>query len=83
MRVTYRHTFAAVCPVDGTQDIYQLEIVSERLIPVEDILAAIQHATGEPAFQEHITNRLHDELLAATAVKTTGLHSGVETVVEC
>lgn len=83
MRITYRHSFVAWCPVDGSPDVYELEIVANRLIQVEDILAAVRDATGEPAFQEAITSRISRDLGPTLAIKTTGIHSGVETVVEC
>lgn len=82
MRIVYSTTFVAICPADGSTDIYELEVVSDHLIPVESILAVIQLATRKPHYQEQITSELAARLEGA-AVTTRGVHSGVRTEVEC
>jgi hypothetical protein len=65
------------CPVDDTQDLYEVSVETVRLLKVEDILAAIQ-ALPEKAFQEEITTLLAARL--GCCVVTTGYHSGVKTI---
>jgi hypothetical protein len=77
IKVVYRTEIAAICPVDGSRDIYRVTIRSDWLIPVEEILATIAAATGDPVYQENLTQTLADEIGAK--VITTGRHSGVET----
>ena len=78
MRVTYSFKMEAVCPVDKKKDVYEVEVISDRTIPVEDIL----RLTKDPpeAFQETLTENLA-RLLGAMVI-STGWHSGVKTVCE-
>jgi len=78
MRVTYTFTIEAVCPVDKKKDVYEVEVISDRTIPVEDIL---RFTKDQPeAFQETLTENLA-RLLGARVI-STGWHSGVKTVCE-
>ena len=78
---TYTLSVTAVCPVDMLPDVYRLRVRANRVIPVEDILAAVEKATKAPAYQEAITQALHRAL--ACEVATAGWHSGVKTVCRC
>ncbi len=81
MRVVYELTINAICPVDGKPDVYQLTVRSAKVIPVEDILAAVKKEVAEPAYQETITERLFRAI--GTQVETFGIHSGVKTTCVC
>ena len=78
MRVTYTLTMEAVCPVDKKKDVYEVEVISDRTIPVEDILWLTKDQPE--AFQETLTENLA-RLLGARVI-STGWHSGVKTVCE-
>lgn len=81
MRNTYMLQITARCPADGRPDVYSVRVRSSRVIPVEDILAAVKEATREKAYQEEITRELHRAL--AAEVTTFGVHSGVRAVCVC
>tara|TARA_Y100000401_G_C8307481_1_gene217799 strand:- start:953 stop:1192 length:240 start_codon:yes stop_codon:yes gene_type:complete len=78
MRVTYAFKMQAVCPVDKKKDVYEVEVISDRTIPVEDILRLTKDQPE--AFQETLTENLA-RLLGAKVI-STGWHSGVKTVCE-
>jgi hypothetical protein len=77
----YTLHITAICPVDMLPDVYRLRVRANRVIPVEDILAAAKKATATAAYQEDITQALHRAL--ACEVTTAGWHSGVKTVCRC
>lgn len=84
MIVAAAHTVRNVvcrCPVDDADDVYTVvvKIAGGDMIPVERILEAIAYATGEPAYQEDVTNQI-GLVLEHAAVTLYGRHSGVETV---
>lgn len=80
MIITYETVVVAQCPVDETVDMYDLTItMTDKMVQVEDILAAISQWTTEPVFQEDLTTALQATL--GGTVQTTGVHSGVKTVV--
>lgn len=81
MLVEHTLQITALCPVDESVDIYTCTVRSDRIIPVEDILAAVRPLQTEKIFQEQLTLRLHKQLRAS--VETLGLHSGVQTRVLC
>ena len=78
MRVTYSLQVQAICPVDKKNDTYQINIVADHAIPVEDILRLTKDRPE--AYQETITENLA-RLLGAKVI-STGFHSGVKTVCE-
>lgn len=80
MTATYQTRFTAQCPVDGTTDIYDLTVVSEQMIPVEEILEAIKDSTQHLVFQEEIHGNLSARLPDAS-ITIVGTHSGVLTTV--
>ena len=78
MRVTYTLTMEAVCPIDKKKDVYEVEVISDRTIPVERILGLTKDQPE--GFQEDLTENLA-RLLGARVI-STGWHSGVKTVCE-
>jgi hypothetical protein len=82
MRVEHMLEVTAVCPADQKPDVYRCVVRACRVIPVEDILAAVKNATeAGPLYQEDLTRELHRAL--AAEVETVGWHSGVRTRVVC
>lgn len=75
MNIEHTLQITAICPVDRLPDVYVCRVRCKRVVPVEDILAAVKKATLEPCYQEDLTHTLH-RLLAAE-VETIGYHSGV------
>ncbi len=78
---TYVLSITAACPADKLPDAYRVRVRARRVIPVEDILAAVNKATAEPLYQEGVTLALHRAL--ACEVVTVGWHSGVRTRCVC
>lgn len=72
----YRYVFAAICPSDGDQIIYGLEIRSEEKIMVEKIKEAC--ADWSMAFQEDIAADLHKRLGGVLTLRAQ--HQGVEII---
>jgi hypothetical protein len=81
MITTHRFTATCSCPVDGLPDVYRVTVTTSRILPVEEILAAIQEIGRERIYQEEFTARLARRL--AAAVETAGHHSGIETTCVC
>lgn len=77
MNVRYEFRFVGRCPVDSSNDVYDVVIAAGRTIPVEDIIAAGK-ALREPVFQEQITT--HFAAALSCRVTTTGYHSGIKTI---
>lgn len=71
MTTVHRTTIVGKCP-HGCHDIYEAEFATHDLIRVEDIQSAIERHTAEPIYQEHLTQRLADEV--GCEVTTTGRH---------
>jgi hypothetical protein len=80
MRVVYSFKLEAICPVDGLADLYSVEVISDVVIPVENLLDALE-TVSKNDFQENITQELSRILPAE--VKTVGWHSGVKTECIC
>lgn len=82
MRAKHTLQIEAKCPVNNKTDKYTLEVTTNRLVKVEDIMAIVkEEASGDAVFQEELTEQLAFRLKCK--VKTTGTHSGVETIVVC
>ena len=64
--------------IDGLGDIYDVEITSDKTIPVEDILNAVE-TVNKNQYQEDLTEALSRELPAN--VRTVGYHSCIK--IEC
>ena len=86
LNVTYELAdVLAKCPVDGSDDVYSVTIVTEGFfIPVEEIQGAITQITVSPLYQESFTTLLRDYLDVAEkgtkiTVTTVGFHSGIKT----
>jgi len=77
MRVEHRLSASGKCPVDGAIDSYKIIVRVQRVLKVEDILAAVRAHTAEPIFQERLTEQLAADLDAE--VETVCIHSGVHT----
>lgn len=77
IEIEHRVTLTAKCPKDGSDDHYNTLITVNRVLPVEDILAAAESLAQEPIFQEDLTRQLAFGL--AAEVTTHGIHSGVYT----
>lgn len=77
MRIEHSLEITATCPVDDKPDVYSCTVRTCRVIPVEDILKAVDQLKGRAIYQEDLTRELH-RILAAE-VETVGWHSGVRT----
>ena len=80
MRVTHTLTMTALCPIDGTTDIYSVALEVDRLIPCEKIANELLGFRNTREYQEAITQQIAD-LFWPCAVTTAGTHKGVRT--EC
>lgn len=56
---TYKTEFFCVCPINRTRIKYHLEIVTEKIIPVEHILE--QFERYDSGFHELIAEELHEK----------------------
>jgi hypothetical protein len=81
MKTEHSLQVRSVCPSDDKLDVYQCQIVTSRVIPVEDILAAAKPMETEKMFQETLCEYLAREL--GCEVTLIGTHSGVKTKVTC
>ena len=75
----YQTTLTGLCPVDDSNDVYDVTFESYSMIPVEDILTAMRSYNGFQQFQEQTTAELARTLKCR--VTTVGFHSGVKTTV--
>lgn len=69
----------ATCPVNGDTDFYSCTVRTDRVVKVEDILAAAAGFAGRTIFQEELTAEMAATL--GVEVETVGYHSGVRTTV--
>ena len=79
MQVKHRLTMLAKCPVNDGRDEYAVTVETDRVVKVEDILAAVADYADKAAFQEDITRELARRL--GVKVTTVGMHGTVETTV--
>lgn len=77
MQIEYTFEAECSCPVDGLPDVYAVTLHTSRVIPVENILSALETLREERVFQEEFTQRLHRILNCR--VTSEGSHSGVTT----
>lgn len=70
----YRLQFACICPSDGAQIIYSLEIQSEKMIHVEHIVVAV--ALNAKEYHEPLADRLHQAFGGRQVITAT--HQGVQ-----
>ena len=82
MKVIHRIQIVASCPADKLGDVYDCEVHAERVIPVEDIMAAADEAAGMVIYQEDLADWLRRKLKARIVLR--GSHFGrVQTEVIC
>jgi hypothetical protein len=81
MRVTHTLMVSALCPVKPNMDFYECQIVTDRLIRVEDITKITDPYMGKKIFQEDLCQKLANSLKCEVTLK--GEHSGVKTQVTC
>ncbi len=77
MKIIHELTFSRTCPVNDSKDNYTLTVETDRLVKVEDILAAVT-ALPEKEFQEELTEQLARSL-DGCRIEIVGYHSGVKT----
>jgi hypothetical protein len=70
---TYSTKFFAICPNNGTRIEYELQIQSESMIQVEDIIDAVMLLNR--GFHEEIADQLHREFGGQQTL--TANHHGV------
>ena len=81
MSNTYQLEITCKCPVDDMPDVYQLTVTSQRAIPVEDILAAVNKLSEQKLYQEDLCQALHRNINACCVL--VGFHSGVCVTSKC
>jgi hypothetical protein len=77
MKTTHELTFSKTCPLNDSIDNYKLTVETDRMVKVEDILAAIA-ALPEKEYQEKLTEQLARRL-EGCRIEVMGYHSGVKT----
>lgn len=77
----YELEITCVCPVDDRPDVYEMQVVSRRVIPVEEIMKAVADAKSDKLYQEDLCQKLHRRINAC--VTLIGWHSGVRTISTC
>lgn len=75
---TYRYKFSVTCPNDGETIHYKLEMKSERMIMVEDIIDSIRNIGS--TYQEEIAGMLFRTFGCSMVLK--GSHRGVSVTTE-
>lgn len=81
MKVEHTFTMIAKCPVNNLQDVYEVTLRMDKVMPVERILGHIGGFVGVKLFQEEITQSLADTF--ECEVESVGVHSNVKTRVVC
>jgi hypothetical protein len=81
MTVTYVWTVTARCPVDDTHDRYLFTLQTDRIEPVERLLAMSAKFAERRIFQEALTHDLA-QLVGHGTLTSSGDHSGVRVVVK-
>lgn len=77
MIITHELVAKCSCPKDHKPDLYEVTVTTRRVIPVEDIIAALARLEPVEQYQEQFTVELARAIGAE--VKTVGFHSGVKT----
>jgi hypothetical protein len=76
MKHEYMLVGTTLCPADGSRNTFSVTVQSRHVIPVEDILAAMQPMRDEKLYQEDWTDKL-SQALPRAQVETAGWHDGV------
>ena len=79
MLCRYELTVRAICPVDGSTDIYHVTVESRRTVMVETILEVAASFAPRKITQEVLTVEMATALWCR--VVSVGYHSGVKTTV--
>ena len=79
MRCEYTTGCHLTCPSDGKVIQYRIQIITEAMVMVEEIIEYIEKLNGEPMFQEHLTQDLAVKFKCKC--KTFATHQGV--AVDC
>ena len=74
MRVRHEIQIECRCPSDDLLDLYDCIIECERVLKIENIIAAVETISKQKMFQEDLTIKLSRQLNAR--VTTTGWHYG-------
>ncbi len=77
----YSTEITCVCPVDDLPDVYQLVVTARRVVPVEDIIAAVAEFRTKKLYQEDLCQALHRKINACCVL--TGYHSGIKVRSQC
>lgn len=82
MKVRHRLRATGTCPNNGLADHYTITVYCDRVIPCEEIVAAVDGLLAVPIYQEDFTRRLADRL--GCTVKTRCRHpEGGRVLTEC
>ena len=81
MIVHHRFQLQAKCPADGADDIYEVTVISDKMVAVEDIVAEAKRLGGVARWQEEITTLLARYF--SVTVETVGTHMGGEVTTTC
>ena len=79
MRCEYTTGCHLTCPSDGKVIQYRVQIITEAMVMVEEIIKYLDKLNGEPMFQEHLTQDLAVKFKCKC--KTFATHQGV--AVDC
>lgn len=71
---TYSLRAVALCPNDGAAITYKITVASDTMLPVEDIIAAVEDLPS-PIYQEDLTAKLAIALQRPVRVEAS--HQGV------
>ncbi len=80
MKISYHLKFTCLCPSDGEEIEYSLELQTDKFILVEDIKSFVEGLKNEKIYQEPLTELLFKKF--ACPVVTFGIHQDVEVVCE-
>jgi hypothetical protein len=81
MIAKYSLTAYAKCPANGAKDIYRVTFTVNRMIQVEELVAACAEYKDIAIFQEELTEKLAEKF--SCSVRTIGHHGTVQTEVGC
>lgn len=84
MKVRHRLKATGLCPNNGLPDEYLVSVYCDRMIPCEEIVAAVDGLLAAPIYQEVFTQRLADRLGCRVGTRCRHLEGGrVLTECEC
>jgi NADPH-dependent 7-cyano-7-deazaguanine reductase QueF len=77
----YETEITCMCPVDNLPDVYHLTVTARRVIPVENIIAAVAEFREQKLYQEDLCQAIHRKINACCVL--VGSHSGVRVRSQC